>query len=82
MRKRLNQDRQIKLEPNRMEYAISNISRLGFSIYGKTERSFQFNYKGATITFFPYTGWATGKTIQDGRGIHNLIKQISINDPM
>jgi hypothetical protein len=33
-------------------------------------------YKENEITYFPYSGWASGKGITDGRGLANLIKQI------
>lgn len=36
----------------------------------------EFEYKGHSIKYFPYSGWATGKTIKDGRGLNNLIKQL------
>ena len=28
------------------------------------------------VKFFPYSGWHTGKSIKDGRGIENLLKQL------
>lgn len=33
-------------------------------------------FKGNAVFFYPYSGWATGKNIQDGRGLQNLINQI------
>lgn len=76
MSNRLNQERQEKLEPKRIQYAINRINELGIIVTEKDERSIKFYYKGALITFFPYSGWASGKTITDGRGIENLIKQL------
>ena len=32
--------------------------------------------KGERVMVYPYTGWFTGKTVKDGRGINNLLKQI------
>lgn len=36
----------------------------------------EFEYKGHIVKYFPYSGWATGKTIKDGRGLDNLLKQL------
>lgn len=61
-------------EPN--TYATSEISKKGYEVeeYSKTE--LRFNFKGNTIYFFPYSGWAQGKGITPCRGIKNLLKQI------
>lgn len=60
-----------------MEYAIKEIEALGFKItYQK--RKINFWYKGSAVHFYPYSGWATGKTIKDGRGIENLLNQLKI----
>lgn len=63
------------IEPKRMLYAIDRLSQKGFTpvVHGSY---IEFEYKGSIVKFFPYTGWATGKTIKDGRGINNLIKQL------
>ena len=66
------------VESDRMDYAIKKIFELGYSVaYGGKELVFEYN--GNTITFYPYTGWATGKGIKDGRGLQNLLKQINNN---
>ena len=60
----------------RIEYAKKKFTELKitFTIIGKKE--IQFNHKDELIKFFPYTGWHTGKSITDGRGIENLLKQL------
>lgn len=73
---RLNIERQRRLEPTRIEYAISHIQALGFEIVQRDNTQIQFIHKGQTVTFFPYSGWATGKSIRDGRGLNNLLKQL------
>lgn len=73
---RLNIQRQNKLEPIRMRTAINEIQRLGLTILNCTDKMIEFEYKGQPIKYFPYSGWATGKTIQDSRGLKNLIKQL------
>ena len=73
---RLNQERQQKLEPLRMNTAVEKITALGFKIEKKTSTFLQFEYKDSLITYFVYSGWATGKTIKDGRGLDNLLNQL------
>jgi len=34
------------------------------------------NVKGSLVLYFPYSGWASGKTIKAGRGLKNLLSQI------
>lgn len=74
---RLDTDKQKELEPKRMEYATQQLHAAGIkSVFAVTDKCLEFDFKGEKIKFFPYSGWATGKTIKDGRGIHNLLKQI------
>lgn len=73
---RLNIERQEKLEPKRLQYAKEKITGLGFEIIEEGENTLRFVFKGAVITYFAYSGWATGKTISDGRGLDNLLKQL------
>jgi hypothetical protein len=76
---RLDTDRQKELEPKRMQYARNQITALGYEITEENATALKFVFKGATVTLFPYSGWHTGKTIQDGRGIGKLLKQIRPN---
>ena len=73
---RLNIDRQATLEPIRLDTAKKAISELGYAITFECKTRIEFMFKDAVIQFYPYSGWATGKTIIDGRGLHNLLKQI------
>lgn len=73
---RLDIDRQKELEPGRIEYARNQITALGYEITEENATALKFVFKGSTVTLFPYSGWHTGKTIQDGRGIAKLLKQI------
>lgn len=72
----MNTERQKRLEPERIEYAVRKIKELGYEITHRDDLMIQFTYKGQPVTFFPYSGWATGKTIQDGRGLQKLLKQL------
>lgn len=73
---RLNTERQNKLEPIRLRTAINEIQKLGITIINYTDKMIEFEYKGQPVKYFPYSGWATGKMIKDGRGLKNLIKQL------
>lgn len=73
---RLNTERQNKIEPIRLRTAINEIQKLGLTIINCTDKMIEFEYKGQPVKYFPYSGWTTGKTIKDGRGLMNLINQL------
>lgn len=73
---RLDKDRQLRLEPARINDAVTKITNLGLEITFRDKTKIIFTYKGNPITFFPYSGWHTGKGITDGRGAENLYKQL------
>jgi len=73
---RLDIDRQNLLQPKRKEYCKKKITELGYDIMFETDAEMHFEFKDSRIVFYFYTGWHTGKTIKDGRGIENLLKQI------
>ena len=72
---RLNIERQNELEPKRIEFAKQEIEKLGYSVI-VYEKNITFLYNDNLITFFPYSGWASGKGIKAGRGLQNLLKQL------
>ena len=74
---RLDKERQNELEPERLLYAKTEIEKLGYEVAIQPDgKTIKFTFNQHIITFFPYTGWHTGKGIKDGRGINNLLKQI------
>lgn len=73
---RLDVEKQQSIEPQRIEYAKEKITQLGYEITSETDRSLEFYFRGHKVTFWPYSGWHSGKSIQDGRGLSNLIKQL------
>ena len=73
---RLDKEKQKQLEPKRIEFAKNKIQNLGFEITEETKTSISFIYKNSSIIFYPFSGWHSGKTIKDGRGIEKLIKQL------
>ncbi len=76
MSNRLDKEREQKLQPERMEYAIREIEKLGYVIEHKDMTKIQFIFKDHYVTLYPYSGWHTGRSIKDGRGIDNLLKQL------
>jgi hypothetical protein len=76
MSNRLNQDREAKLQPLRMQTAIKKINDLGFYIVDTNETTLKFYFKDEIITYHVYSGWASGKSIKDGRGLERLLKQL------
>jgi hypothetical protein len=63
---RLNIERQQQLEPERIRYAVEQLTAMGFEITSRNGRAITFVYNDSTVTYFPYSGWHTGKTITDG----------------
>ena len=63
-------------EPERIEFAIRQIQRLGYEVERASDKAISFEFNGARVTMYPFTGWFTGKTVKDGRGIRKLLSQI------
>lgn len=76
MSNRLDKERESLLQPARVEYAKEKIAELGFEITKETDVEIQFMFKGKIVHFFPYSGWHSGASIKDGRGIEKLLEQI------
>lgn len=76
MSNRLNQEREKYLQPLRVQVAKTAIEKLGLIVVHEDNTKIVFWYKGSPIQFYPYSGWHTGKTIKDGRGLQNLLKQL------
>ncbi len=76
MSNRLDKDRENDLQPKRMAFAINALEKLGYEVNTVSGSELRFNHEGATIRFYPYSGWFTGKTVNDGRGIEKLLNQL------
>ena len=73
---RLDEEKQRELEPQRVDYAAKKIEALGFEITNRDEKRIEFMFKGESVVLFAYSGWHSGKSINDGRGLAGLLKQI------
>lgn len=78
MAKRIDAERQAELEPQRIQTAKDEITALGYDITFESATEIRFVFMGKTVNYFPYSGWHSGATIKDGRGLHNLLRQIKI----
>ncbi len=78
MSKRLDIERQKELEPQRLKRAKAAIKERGYVVTEVDPTHLQFKHRGKTVNYWPYSGWATGQTINDGRGLSNLIKQLKL----
>ena len=76
MSNRLDQEREARLQPKRMARALKELVLAGCEIEEQTDTMILFKHKGNRITYYPYSGWATGKSIQDGRGLRKLLNQL------
>lgn len=61
---------------NRMKYALAELNKLGVTILHYDETKIVIDNNFSKVTFYPFTGWFTGKSVKDGRGIKNLLKQL------
>lgn len=75
MSKRLNQEKEKKLKPSRLKKAIEEIEKRGFHVRANDEKVI-FSFEHSSIVYWVYSGWASGKSIKDGRGLKNLLEQL------
>ena len=72
---RLDKERQKVMEPKRVKECKEILTELGLNPK-EYEKKIEFVFKQELITFFPYSGWHTGKSIIDGRGFKKLVNQL------
>ena len=73
---RLNIDKQNKLQPKRVQHALYKLIEHNVEIIEVTDTEIRLMHNYLEVKFFPYSGWHTGKSITDGRGLDNLLKQL------
>ena len=76
MSNRLDQEREERLQPKRVKDCKLKLEELGFEVEQAGDTQLRFMWKNSTISFWPYSGWHSGKSIKDGRGFNNLLKQL------
>lgn len=65
-----------KLTAERIFIAKEKLFALEIDMHYESETELRFMHKGEEIKYFPYSGWHTGKSIIDGRGISTLVDQL------
>lgn len=75
---RLDKEREERLQPKRMATAKQIIIGMGYEITYEDKTRLEFIHKGDVVKYFPYSGWASGKSIKDGRGLDNLLNQLNL----
>lgn len=73
---RLNIERQKELEPKRIEFAKTHLQAIGVNDFEENNTSLKFKFKDVVITFYPYSGYFSGKGIQAARGLMELISKL------
>lgn len=76
MSSRLDKDREAELQPKRILVAKAEIIKRDLPITYEDANRIDFTYKGNRISYYPYSGWHTGKGIIDGRGFKHLFDQL------
>lgn len=66
-----------ELNEERYQHAKKKISALGILVFEVDNKTLTFQFNDHDVLFYPYTGWHTGKSIKDGRGLKNLLKQLT-----
>jgi len=77
MSNRLNKKREAELQPERMDSCQKELENMGIYVIRHSDTELRFAHRGHIVKFFPYSGWHTGKSIKDGRGFKNLVKQLN-----
>lgn len=77
MSSRLDQEREARLQPKRIATAKASLEGLGYSLTFEGADRVEFEHEGHTVRFWPYSGWHSGKTIKDGRGLKRLLNQLN-----
>jgi hypothetical protein len=75
-RSEMSRERRDQLEPGRFDFCVKQLKAMGYEVGTVDTRMITFTHKGQRIIFYPFTGWFTGKTVKDGRGINNLLNQL------
>jgi hypothetical protein len=69
--------RKKELELKRLEFNFKTLLKYGYVATASDDGTYlTFEFQGKPVKFYAYSGWHSGKSIVDGRGLGNLIEQI------
>lgn len=60
----------------RHKYVLSELENRKVRIFVVNERQIAFEHKNETCVYWPVSNWVSGPTIEKGRGINRMLKQI------
>ena len=73
----IDKERHAKITEQRRNFAYERLTTLTeVDIIEVVEDHITFKFKNEKVTLYPYTGWFTGKSVKDGRGITELLAQL------
>lgn len=68
-----------RTQKERLEFAKYKLEELGYDMFFENKTELRLEYNGCRIKYYPYSGWYAGKSIKDGRGLNNLLKQLKLD---
>ena len=66
-------------EPQRIERALQELRRAGFTPKQVDDTLITMSHNGATLRFWPYTGYWACKGMGSGRGLRPLLRKLNHN---
>ena len=63
--------------PGRVDYVRKMLKEIGITRITEDRYTLIIDYKGHKIRYSPFTGGYTGTGIRSGKGLENLIKELS-----
>lgn len=77
--RQLRKEERAEKEPQRIEHALQALRDAGFSPKQTDSTLLTMPYHGATLRFWPYTGYWACKGVGSGRGLKPLLKKLNHN---
>ena len=76
MSNRLDQEREKRLQPERMSSCAITLKKLGYEVIVADSTQLIIKAHGIDISLWPYSGWWSGKKIGSDRGFAKLLKKL------
>lgn len=77
MSRRLDQEREERLQPKRMESTAKKLTELGYNVGELSGDCLIIAHPDfQPVKLWPYSGWWSGKGIGSGRGFSKLLKEL------
>lgn len=66
-----------RIQKEKLFEAQEKLLGIGIDLTYESDSEVRFIHKGSVVSYFTYSGWFSGKSVKDGRGLNNLIKQLA-----